>query len=180
MRRAARLLFVGVGWLSFAAFFVGLLMAVLTLGTKASPWYEVGAALLFGGLGVILLIGTVAWALAEVRSHPVGPSALVGLAGTVSLMLGVAALMLALVVGVVRGERVIDGDEPALRISFGLLGLGLVLIGLAPPPSVAARIASSVAPIAEWSPRMGWVSGWFLRAVCAASGVYLVWRVALA
>lgn len=184
MRRVARLLFVGMVGLSMAAFVVGLmvvgLMFALTQETETSPWYDVGAALLFGGLGVLLLLSAIAWVIANIGSLPAGPNALVGMAGQVSMLLGVAMLMLTLVLSVVRGQRVIEGDEPLLRISLGLLGLGMVLIGLAPPPAFAAALASRVGWIVEPFPRMRAVLALLGRAALAVSGGYIVWRVVVA
>ena len=159
-----------------AAFVVGALMFALTQETETSPWYDVGAALFLGGLGVFALLLAMGWVIANIGSLPAGPNALVGMAGMVSVLLGMAVLSLTGAVSMARGQRVIEGDEPLLRIGLGLLGLGMVLIALAPPPAFTAAMASSVG---DWIVRSSPL-GWLARAVGAACGGYLVWRMVLA
>lgn len=120
-----------------------------------------------------------AWVGPNIASTPAGPKAIIEVAATVSTVLGVIGLLPTAAVSGGRGEGTIEGDGPALRISLELVGLGIVLIGIAPPPD-GARIASLVCAIVERSPRMRPVFkllAWLARAVNARSGGYLVVRV---
>ena len=130
MSRVANLLFGTTMWSSMIAFVVGGLMFMLTQATKASPWYNLGLALFFGGLGAVLLLSTTRWVFVTIRSLPSGPIAVVETAGIVSILLGVVARMMTFVISVASGRTVVEGDDPALRISLGLLALGVALMGV--------------------------------------------------
>jgi len=173
------------GWVALIMLAIPFVLGVglVMVSPKESSAEHLGVGLIFGEMGLFVLLIVAAVAVRQVRAG-MARGGWISVAGQLLILLGVLAFMLTGFLSAIgfAGSTLVTGPdsplEPLVRAGFALLAAGIPLSAVRPPNLEGA-------PDASYGWRMGWQNMLFAllastaagRAAFVMVGIYLGWFV---